>query len=625
MNKIMSVSHVLTVAVLGMLLSVHAQGEALKSPDGKVMVHFNVQDANGASGCLFWRVDYQGKPVLTDSRLGFSLADQPALDQGFKVTEVTRDSHDSTWQPVYGERSTVRDHYNELVVDLRERRKPKRMLRVTFRAYDEGAAVCYTFPEQPNLNTFTIAKERTQFRFMADHKTYPVYSAQGMYEATTLSQVKKNCERPLPLVIPDGPVVAIGEARLVDYARMRLSPLRGSAHTLVSQLTGKVEVTAPYTTPWRFVMIGDTPGQLLEHNDLMLNLNDPCAIEDPSWIKPGKVIREVTLTTAGGMACVDFAAANGIQYVEYDAGWYGHEHDEKADARTVMVDPKRSKGPLDLQAVIDYANSKGIGILVYVNRRHLERQLDEILPLYQRWGIKGIKYGFVQVGSQEWTTWLHEAIRKAAKYEMMVDVHDEYRPTGYSRTYPNFMTQEGIRGNECMPPPENNLILPFSRFLCGAGDYTVCWYTTRIQTTHAHQLGALVTYFSPLQFVFWYDKPDMFQGEPGTDFFKHVPVVWDDTRVLHGAIGEYITMARRSGDDWYVGSMNAVERRELKIPLTFLEAGKAYTAKIYEDAKPEGGDPFAVAVREMAVDSSMVIKADMAANGGHAMRIVPAE
>ena len=229
---------------------------------------------------------------------------------------------------------------------------------------------------------------------------------------------------------------------------------------------------ADYESPWRYVMVGNNPGEIVQNNYFMLNLNEPNQLENMNWIKPGNVIREVTLTTQGGLACVDFAAANGIKYVEYDAGWYGPENEEKSDATTVTVDPARSKGELDLHKVIDYANSKGVGIILYVNMKALKNQLDEILPLYKKWGVKGLKFGFVDVGDQYSTSWLHHAVRMAAKYELMVDIHDEYRPTGYSRTYPNLITQEGIRGDEESPSLQQTVYTFFSRMICGAGDYT---------------------------------------------------------------------------------------------------------------------------------------------------------
>lgn len=600
--------------------AVHAEPLEVTSPDGAVVVHFDLD-----VGTPTWSVTWEGKDILLPSQLGLQLRRIAGFSSGLALVSQSRDSKDTTWEPVYGEWSSIRDHYNELTVVLKQKASPALTLHITFRVYNEGAALCYTFPEQEDLDRFIIEEENTQFRFAKDHTCYPVYSAQGEYECVPLSKVKPECERPLTVLVDDTACAAVAEARLVDYARMRLRPDTDTPFTVIPHLGSTIKAEAPMTTPWRVLMLGHTPGELLERNYLLLNLNDPCAIEDTSWIKPGKVIREVSLTTDGGMACVDFAVARNLQYIEFDAGWYGHEYDDSSDATTVTVDPKRSKGPLDLQKVIQYANNHNIGVLVYVNRRHLEKQLDEILPLYKSWGIKGIKYGFVQVGDQQWTTWLHEAVRKAAEYELMVDVHDEYRPTGYSRTYPNFMTQEGIRGNETMPTAEHNLILPFTRSLCGAGDYTICWYTDRIQTSHAHQLAASVVYYSPLQFLYWYDRPSQFKGEPELEFFDHLPTVWDDSRVLQGEIGKYITTARRKGTDWYVATMNAVEPRTLTIPLDFLDKNTHYEAAIYSDTDTTGATPFAVTCSNKVVTAGDTLKAICAANGGQAILLHPVE
>ena len=217
--------------------------------------------------------------------------------------------------------------------------------------------------------------------------------------------------------------------------------------------------------------------------------------------------------------------------------------------------------------------------------RALERQLGEILPLYRRWGIKGVKYGFVNVGSQQWTSWLHEAVRKAAENQLMVDVHDEYRPTGYSRTYPNFMTQEGIRGDEERQPNEMSLTTLFTRMLAGAGDNTICYLDKRVdeQSTHAYQLGKAVCFYSPWQFLYWYDRPEMFHDEPELEFFDHCPTVWDQTKVIEGRIGEYAIIARRSGPNWFIGFMNSGQARTFDVPLSFLDPEKTYVAHIYSD------------------------------------------
>ncbi|MEA1952661.1 MAG: glycoside hydrolase family 97 catalytic domain-containing protein, partial [Planctomycetota bacterium] len=543
----------------------------------------------------------------------------------------------------------------ELVVELREKAASHRRLTLTFRAYDEGAAFCYTIPKQTGprqtgpkqtgpkqaaMQEVNISAEKSEFRFTADHTAWAVYSAQGVYSKVPLSLIKPGCERPLTIRVDDKTYLAVAEARLVDYARMKLGPLAGCPNALVSKLSGPVRAKLPLTTPWRVVMTAGSSGQLLENNDILLNLNDPCAIADTSWIKPGKVLREVTLTTAGGKACVDFAVKHNLQYVEYDAGWYGHEYSDTSDATTVAVDPKRSPGPLDLPEVVRYAKDRGIGIILYVNRRALERQLDEVLPLFEKWGIKGVKYGFVNVGSQRWTSWLHEAVRKAAKYRLMIDVHDEYRPTGYSRTYPNLMTQEGIGGDETSPSNEQTLNILFTRMIAGAGDNTICYYNQRVahNATHAYQLAKAVCLYSPWQFLYWYDRPETsplqkggagntkarMGDEPEIEFFDSVPTVWDDTRVLAGKIGCFAVIARRSGKNWFVGCMNAKTPRMLEVPLSFLEKGKKYTAHVYSH-DPNAPTRTHVKIERLPVDSTRVLKANLLGNDGQAIRIVPAE
>lgn len=611
-------------------------GETLiVSPDGQLACRFSVAD----NGRLEYRVDYRGCPIVVQSRLGLDLKDAALPDHGWQVAKVVRGSHDSVWRPILAQRSPIRDHYHEMVVDLIDSQQPPRLLRMTFRAYDEGIALCYTIPEQQTLRAFVITAENTEFRFAADHRCYATYSAQGNYQAVTLAELKPNCERPLTVEIAGGPCVAVGEARLIDYARMRLQGAKGRPHAVVAMLGSSVSASAPYTTPWRVVMVADTPGRLLERSDLFLNLSDPCAIADTSWIRPGKVIREVTLTTVGGKACVDLAVRRKLQYVEFDAGWYGHEYSPASNATAVNVDPKRSPGPLDLHEVIRYANERGIGIILYVNHVALERQLDDILPLYHKWGVKGVKYGFVNVGSQQWTTWLHEAVRKAAQQQLMVDIHDEYRPTGYSRTYPNLMTQEGISGDETSPTNRQTLTVLFTRMLAGAADNTVCYYDGRVDrnATHAYQLAKAVCLFSPWQFLYWYDRPrgspskkggagnaqSVIGDEPELEFYDRLPTVWDDTRVIDGRIGEHAVIARRSGVEWFIGCMNSGEPRTFDVRLDFLEKQRRYVAHIYSD-DPGVATRTHVKIDRVTVDATSVLKIAVSAQGGQAVHIVPA-
>ncbi|MFC1603442.1 glycoside hydrolase family 97 N-terminal domain-containing protein [Planctomycetota bacterium] len=632
-------SHIVSFFLILTFFGSARADHVLKSPDGKVIIEFNLKNTSDQRSCPTYTVKYNDQLIIADSRLGLAIKNAASLESDFEIIAVSRTSHDSIYSPVYAERKTIRDNYNQLVAELKEIRPPHRLLLLTFRAYNEGAAFCYTLPQHDALNNFVISAEKTQFHFTSDHTAYAVYSAQGQYSKVPLSQIKNNCERPLTIQINEGLFASVAEARLVDYARMRLSPEQDRPLTLVSSLHGEVTAKAPMTTPWRVIMLGRTPGELLERNYLLLNLNEPCAIDDPSWIKPGKVIREVTLTTTGGKACVDFAVEHNLQYVEFDAGWYGHEYTDDSDATTISVDPKRSKGPLDLHYIIEYAKQRSIGIILYVNRRALETQLDEILPLYEKWGIKGVKYGFVQVGSQRWTAWLHEAVRKAARYHLMVDIHDEYRPTGYSRTYPNLMTQEGIAGDETKPSNSLTLTILFTRMLAGAGDNTICYYDGRVDenASHAYQLAKSVCVYSPWQFLYWYDRPgssprrtggagggrNVIGDEPELEFFDHVPTVWDDTKAIHGQIGEYAVLARCSGESWFIGCMNGNDQHTFDVPLDFLDTNRRYIAHIYSD-DPAVTTRTHVKISRCIVDSSSVLKAELRPRSGQAIRIHPA-
>jgi len=612
--------------------------EVIHSPDGQIKLSFELKDAGEESGCLVYSVDYKGEPVLVDSKLGFELAGGDFLKSGFAVQSHRRRHHDSFWTPVYGERSVVRDHYNQLSVLLTHQEATDPSLELVFRCYDQGVAFRYHLSPSDSQQQLHIKEEWTEFSFTGDHPAWCVTSAQGVYSKKSIDSVGGGVERPLTIEVGDQVFVAIAEAGLVDYARMKLRASKERPHTVLSDLTGDVRSSQPLQTPWRVLMVGDSPGALLENNDLLLNLNEPNAIDDPSWIKPGKVIREVTLTTQGGKACVDFAVEHQLQYVEFDAGWYGNEYDDASDATTVTVDPKRSPGPLDLPEVIRYAEERGVGIILYVNRRALERQLDTLLPLFQRWGVKGLKYGFVNVGSQEHTSWMHEAIRKAAEHGLMVDVHDEYRPTGYSRTYPNFMTQEGIGGDETSPSNEQTLTILFTRMLAGAGDNTICYYDGRVDrnASHAYQLAKAVCLYSPWQFLYWYDRPEgsprrkggaggqqgVIGNEPELEFYDRVPTVWDDTKVLQGRIGEYAVMARRSGADWFIGCMNSGEDRSFDVALNFLTPGQTYMAHVYSDDE-DVQTRTRVRIDRFEVDASTELKMSVARQGGQAVHIIP--
>ena len=577
----------------------------------------------------------KGEKVMEAKTLQLELKEN-MLAGNWQVTGQARTSVDQTWQPVYGERSLVTNRYNELELLLRSDQNQKEMT-LFVRLYDEGLAFRYAFDKLDFWNC-TLTAENTQFLFSRDCDTWVTGMAQGAYSKTKLSALKGVGDRPQVIQVNGRKFVAIGEAALVDYSRMKLGK-SNEGIGVQSVLSGHVNLDlAGYQSPWRYVMVADHPGQLVQNNDLVLNLNEPNQIQNTSWIKPGEVLREVTLTTAGSFAAIDFAAENNIAYVEFDAGWYGAEEDTLSDATTVTVDPARSKGPLDLPKVIEYANAKNVGILVYVNKKALHKQLDEILPLYKKWGIKGIKFGFVNVGDQYSTAWLHQAIRKAAKYELMVDVHDEYRPTGYSRTYPNLITQEGIRGDEESPNLNQAIYTLYNRMICGAGDYTNCFFAERVMEKmggRAAQLAKRIAIYSPWQFIFWYDRPYKAPSRDGgagstesviktdaiTDFYCSIPVVWDDTRFYEGDMDSYAVVARRSASDWYVSILNAGDKRQVVLPLDMLKDQSRYKATLYYQAP--GKKKAIVSVKEIKLKGQENLTLDVEGNSGCVLYLTP--
>ncbi|MEW6234803.1 MAG: glycoside hydrolase family 97 catalytic domain-containing protein [Candidatus Omnitrophota bacterium] len=585
------------------------------SPDQSVSFVVMLTDRGEEKGCLIYNLFYKNDAVIGDSRLGFEMKDAPALKNHFVYADSKQEIHDDVFTPIYGERKTSANHYNEAQIDFRESDKPNRLLRIRVRSYNEGAAFRYEFPEQPELKDFTIASELTQFNLFFNFMMYQEHGTEGEYSRLQISSASSECETPLTIEMGIDPVMCIMEAQLDNYSLMRLSPVKGLSHALAADLAGPVNAAPPFASPWRVILLGDKHGDLIERSDFLLKLNPPIALKDSSWIKPGKVIRCTQLNTEGGKEYIDFAEKHKIDYVHFDAGWYGPEWEKDSDAR-------KPKEDLDLPFLIDYAKKRHIGISLYVNRNALMTQLDEILPLYRKWGVKAVKFGFVEVGSQAAMRWLAEAVKKAADCLLMVDIHDAYRPSGLSRTYPNLMTQEGVRGNEHMPAAGHDAILPFTRFPAGAADHTICYYTNRMKTTRAHQLAASVVYYSPLQFLFWYDKPSDFQGDPEMEFFENLKTVWDETKVIQGRIGDYAAVARQSGQEWFVGCITDENARVLDIPLTFLTQDAKYVAHIYSDGDEKDGTK--VKIERYLVDSATVIQAKMAASGGCAMRIVPA-
>lgn len=599
----------------------------VQSPDKRVSFTFFYNDDRDER--VTYSVTYDNKQVVLESALELTLDNhlsQLALaltpDQNkkwsdfFVLKNANTSTHNTQWRPVYGEQSVVQDHYNEMVLEFESPEDSRYQFHLIIRAYNQGVALRYYFPENPMCVYYRIEDEQTEFVFPPGTQAWYEQWAQGPYLQLPLQNWPDESERPLTLKLQNGLYACLAEAAMVDYVRTKFSLKPGKQNTIRTTLYDAVDLITYFSTPWRVIMMGETPGDLIENNTIILNLNAPSKLKNTNWIKPGKIIREMTLTDKGAMACIDFAASHNLQYILFDWKWYGPAFTFDSDARKVVAD-------MDLKRIVEYGKEKNVGVWLYVNLQALVKQDFEIFPLYRDWGIKGIKYGFVQVGSHRWTNWLHQSIQLAADNELMVNIHDEFRTTGEQRTWPNIMTTEGIRGNEEMPDATHNTILPFTRGIVGAGDYTICYYNKRIKTTHAHQLALGVINYSPLQTLFWYDQPTDYAGEPEIEFFEKLPTTWDETRVLQGDVGKFIVTARRSGSDWFVGAITNNEGSEITVPFDFLPAGK-FRVKTYVD-DPALSTRTKVAIQQRVIKSSDTMKFKLMPSGGTALWITPDE
>ena len=634
-----NIKHSLPFLLLMLLMTTVAQAaETLQSPNGKYLFTFSQKD-----GRLTYSLNYTNKTVveegelgvnidnhLVESAMGIPVDNSCVWTNGMETTNVERRTEDNTWKPVYGEYAQIRDHYNEMTIHLLKGgkhegsgtaydKRQQYLLDIIVRAYDEGVAIRYHFPEATNGLFMHITDDLTSFRLAPGAEAYHYAWAQAHANKVKLLKSenawKEEAERPLTLHLSNGLYAAIGEAALTDFVRGKLK-LKAD-NELQMAMFHPADIITAYDMPWRFIMVGEKAIDLINNKQLVLNLNEPCQIADTSWIRPGKAFRVCRLDMKTCMEGVDFCVDRGLQYIELDAGWYGPEMKMSSSALKVL-----ETRDIDMPRLCQYAKNKGIGVWVYVNQRALYKELDRLLPLYEKWGISGIKFGFVQIGSQEWTTWLHDAVKKCADHHIMVDIHDEFRPTGWSRTYPNLMTQEGIGGNEEMPDAAHNTILPFTRFLCGPADYTPCYFNGRVKNTKAHQLAMPVVYYSPITFLYWYDLPNVYKGEKELDLWNHCPTVWDESKALQGEIGEYIVQARRTGNDWFVGAMNGLQARGITLNTSdFLQKGKKYRVEIYNDA-PALDTRTKVAATVQTIKAGKALKLLLQPSGGAALRFV---
>lgn len=627
-----------TVFILGTLVSAatliagNTKELKLASPAGTHQIVFQQKQASPQVNEVYYSVSYKGEPVLENSRAGLGLDNriwemalgvrnlkQPACwMDNLEVDSVAyQPTINNTWQPLYGERSCVQNAYNAATMYLSKKDGSGYRLNIEVRAYDEGVSFRYFFPEHPKAIFHKVVADLTEYTFPAGTKAWTEQWAQSAFEYLDINEIKHPVERALTIELPNGKWAALTDADVDDWCLTKFKTSETKRNTLTSVMYSPVDIVTYYATPWKIIMAADKPGELLEHNDIIQNLNPPCEITDAAaWVKPGKIMRETTISTEGAIATIDFCATHNIPYMLFDWQWYMPCTSHDGDATKVVA-------KLDMPRVIAYGKEKGVGIWVYVNQHALMKQAKELFPLLHQWGIVGVKSGFVQYASHRWATWVHDLVRLAAENHLLMNIHDEFRPSGFSRTYPNLLTQEGICGNEEFPDATHNVTLPFTRMINGAADYTICYFDKRLKTTHAHQLAASLVFYSPLQTIFWYDKPSFYQGEPEIEWFENLQTVFDDTKVLDGAPGKNITMARRKGEDWFVAAMTNNNGSKENISLSFLDKDKTYLASIYTDGGDKVKTRTGVACTYLLVDASMTMKFDLKPSGGAAIRLVP--
>jgi len=626
---------------------------SVSSPDGGLTA--TVTTEGGENGrTLSYSILFNGYPVISNSSLGIALEDNERICEKMKITGVVTSSASETYQMAYGKSLDMTNKYQEAIITLENSKG--RAMDVIIRAFDDGIAFRYRLPKMTNDPEMTISGECTSFSFNGDHPFWGLElesyttSYETDYTISTISQIPDTSHVALPLLVKaaDAVWVAITEANLTDYAGMYLrnSPLGktrldADLSPLPDGSGRKAVVKTPFATPWRVIMVADDPGRFIESN-IVLNLNAPCTIDD-SWIEPGRTAwdwwsGQIVDGFEGSMdnrtmkKFIDFAGDYGLEYMLVDAEWYGPHTDADADITTSIPD-------IDVPELVSYGQERGVGILLWLNWRNVDRQMDEAFPLYEKWGVKGVKVDYMNRDDQEMVNFYRRVVEKAAEHHLLVDFHGAYKPTGIRRTYPNLITREGVMGLEYLKwsnrtTPEHNCILPFTRMLAGPMDYTPGGFNNvtreefkpRMKNpmtlgTRCHQIALYVIFESPLQMLA--DSPVNYRGEPGMDFLEQTPATWDETHVYHAQVGDYVTIARRQDDEWFIGSITDWTPRDLELPLGFLGNGD-YEAVFYTDAPDADSKPKHLVRREILVRSEDTLKWHMAPGGGMAVRIYPA-
>jgi alpha-glucosidase len=649
------------------------------SPDGRTQLTVETLE-----GRLSYSLARDGRALILPSLLGFEFRGAPPLRDSLRITDTTRQSHDEWWTQPWGEVARVHDHHNELAVSVEETAAPGRRFILRVRAFDDGVGFRYELPEQPGLGAFEISDELTQFALADNARAWWIPSnwarkdrSEMLYSSGPVSLLD-SVQTPLTMQTEDGRTfMVIHEANLVDYARMFLRGTRTESRLLTAALAPmaggiKVRGRTPFVTPWRTIQLADKATGLAPAV-LGLNFNPPNKLAGADWIHPMKYVGiwwgmhlgvmnwssgpKHGATTENAKRYIDFAAANGLGGVLVEGWNTGWDGDWIANRNAFSF--TQAYPDYDLAAVAAYAREKDVRLIVHNETsggiENYERQLDSAYTLYRSLGLDAIKSGYVtdttSEGHSHYSQYMvrhyRHVIETAARYGIMLDVHEPMHDTGERRTWPNMMTREGARGQEYNAwsgdggnPPEHETILFFTRLLAGPMDFTPGIFDilerssgharrpdeARVRTTLAKQLALYVVLYSPLQMAA--DLPENYERQPAFQFIRDVAVDWDTTRVIDGRIGDYVVVARRErgGQNWFLGAITDEERRTLDVPLSFLTPGKRYVAQIYADGPKAHwlDNPLTVTITRRAVTSASRLRVILAPGGGQAIRIRPA-
>ena len=577
---------------------------SISSPNGNLGFELYMSSIGDDDGCIFYNINYHKEEILKGSRMGLAVPNiLNNLSFGFGVNYISISSSSDIFNLPLAEKHLFDYYYNELNVGLINEHGNK--MNVIIRAYNEGIAFRYFLPDGYSNKNNIIEGELTSFQFKRDYFGFSEYGTEGKYKFESINSIKPKCEIPFTIDLKSNGFLSINEGHLDDYSRMYLKSDKNIENVLKVELNSKVNLRSDFYSPWRVLIFGEKPGDLIENGQILYSLCPPSKIENTAWIKGGKSFRDTTLSTNGSKMRIDFMAENNMQFLLLDASWYGPEWNSSSDATTVI--PK----DLDLDEVISYGKNKGIGVFLYINKLAIVKQINVIFPLYEKWGIAGVKFGFMDGRTQKGINFIHKSVIKAAEHHLLVNIHDNYRPTGMSRTYPNLLTQEGIRGNEHDPISSNNVVLPYTRMICGAADYTPKLPSYNNDNTRIHQLSLPIILYSPLNSLFWYQSPEVLQNLPEKELWKIMPTIWDESVYPDNILGKNAICARKSGEDWFVGAIINSEGGDITIPLDFLEKNITYKMRLYQDR--EEGE---VLIEDFFVNSEKIISETLFSNGG---------